>query len=441
MLFRSVSGVVNVFDTEDAYREALDVANNLSSNIRNAASSAATVGAQATGATGTNNAGAINSSMNAGVTAALGSIASDASGFGLPDDVVKAARTAAEKSGATVSSVIAAVLGADLGQGWVQAAQVNPNNGDVLVGGKVTAKVTLSSKATVLNGGRGLDILNSGDPVGAVLVQASGKLNLIAGIDLPNTNIDAAKAEKAFLLLVHHDANTGKYSLITSANPLAKNFVPFVPDWFNTTGKATQVGTISLAATDMKQITPNSSSTNWQLIGLGSPNENTTAPAGHVPSLPRSFVGLDTATGDIFDMWSLDRDTEDHDMALALAGNKTAVATELADGSTLSTIVAASYVKSGNALAWHNDDNDSDKTLFVMQAAIPTSGVVLPVGWSLVNMPSGTISATSVQAVLNIGAQAGTGQTTWFADDGGTPSVTAGKAYFVFSKSGGKITQ
>ncbi len=428
--------------------QAVSQAQNLHSNIQSAARNAAREGSRATGADGStfannannesyNNAGSISSSMAAGVAAALSEIA----GYGLPAFVVNAARDAAAAKDATPASVAAAVLRQTNGYGgFIQTLTLDPVSG-VLTNAatKKTGNMVLKN-ATSTTAGRGLNLV-AGYPHGATKVVTGNKFNLLAGIDLPNTDVDAAKAKSYFWLLVHTSAASGNYTLLTSADPLAANFVPFVPDWFNTAGTATVLPAQDLAK--FRKVTPHASTANWQLLGLGTLARVAKGPAGHTPSFPRTFVGLNS--GVPASLWT--NDAAGSDMALALAGNKTAVATELGSNKdTLSTLsLDTSMVKDAAALAWKNDTNDSTKPMYVLQTSATTPAVKLPVGWSLVNVPStgtlnaGAASATvGVQAVLRLGAQATT-QSSWFVTDGGSPSVTAGEAVFVFSKAGGPL--
>lgn len=420
-------------------------ADTLDTAIRAAANAAGLAGAKATGADGSNNgntftnSGSLNAAMNAGVATALATVATQA----VPDYVVEAARLAAAAPNATVSSVVSAILSTTQGRGVIQTLTLDTVKG-TLSGGTSKGTVGLAN-ATTTTLSRGLNVFGQ---IGATIVTTGNKFNLLAGVDLPDTDLPALKAKKYFLLLEHSSASSGVNTLLTSADPLAANFLPFNPDWTNTAGVATIIptATTQLNLAKYRKVVPNSSATKWQLIGLGDPARGT-APTGHVASFPRAFVGMPTAGGTPVSMWT--NDGAGTDMALALKANAPAVATELGDNKdTLSTIVDASFVPRSWALGWKNDADDSANELNVLQvttAVAPT----LSAGWSLVTVPaSGTLAAGAadathgVQAVLRLGAAATAttaGQTTWFVSDGGTPTVTAGESVFVFSKSGGPL--
>ncbi len=271
---------------------------------------------------------------------------------------------------------------------------------------------------------------------------------------------------------MHRDA-TGKYTLLTSADPAAANYVPFSPDIFNKvtgTGGVAMRAETKLSVTDVKALAIPASA-NWALYGLGKP-AMATKPAVTVTAdkaFPRKFVGLNTSSGLPVSFWTNDgAGASSDDIALALAGNKVGLATELmtdtgaTTGPTLSNITDTSYVKNAVALGWMDENGATDGgagvvgKLYVAQATgvfAPATALTAPkldTGWSLVTVP-GTVGAavtslgTVVDAVIKVGAQvgatagAGTGQFTWLLSDGAMPSLTAGEAVIVHAKAAGSL--
>ncbi|MFA6544485.1 MAG: hypothetical protein WCS99_08670 [Limisphaerales bacterium] len=442
-------------DVRLAYDNAVNAARSLSSDIRNAARNAGSQGASATGASmndtnnsGTSNAGSLNAAMNAGVAAALASLANDASGFNLPDATVLAARTAAAAPNATVSGVTAAILASDLGMGWIQPVNIDPIKGAITGrdGGKASGSVELKNALTA--GDRGLKLLdNTGKftvPSGITAVNGaavvgtvngvSDRFNLLLGTD-PKTNDLQSIRKPTFVLLVHTSAVDGSQRLLTSADPLAANFLPYEPNLMSGLGTRKDM---AIDLSKIRKVTP-AASTQWALYGFGNPAHAATPPLNHKPLFERRFVGLNS-TGLPVSLWTNDGNSKD--LALAMVGNKTTVATELkSNGETLSTIAPTSFVAGAVGLAWANDvSTDNTKPMFIQQGAAMTSKV--PVGWSLVTVPSTGLlpTATVVNAVIKVGSQLASGkQYTWVTGDTTAPVLSAGEAVFVYSKLGGAL--
>lgn len=358
-----------------------------------------------------------------------------------------------------------------------------------------TATLPDSTSSTDSAGVLASGMVGSGAPgITTALVGATGAangFNLLVGVD-PKTNTQRNNLQNTFLLVELEEnppASAAQQvvtrTLLTSAEPGAANFLPFVPDVFGTSyptgtgngsGKATVLSnTLSPpvapalvglpgGAFDTSRITKVGlqDSTGWALYGMGSPDRSAT-PAGSLLSIPRAFVGLDLKTGNPTSYWT--NDTGTSDMALAMAGNKVSVATEGAAPpagtywnvpDTLSNIAPSSFVAKAVALAQANDviarKYGSPSTLlrdalFVQQTtpAIAVGAVILPVGWSLINVPAAGLSAAGVgvaaiEGVVKVGAQATT-QSTWFKTDGTALSTVlgAGDTAFVFAKTGGKL--
>ena len=379
----------------------------------------------------------------------------------------------------------------------VYEVMLDPNTGKIT--GRLTGEIKITSKQAI-GTDRGLRFLdaNGKDSATAVLhgsslvaaksatnlaLPASDNLNLLMGIDPLNGDFGAIQALNPFVLLVHKDS-TGKYTMLTSADPYAGNYLPFAPDVLTFT---TGTGGIAVRAKSPLSVTDVKSfdlpvSNNWALYGFGKPAVNAKPPAGVKPdtAFPRKFVGLDTDAGTPMSFWTNDAAlaADAADIALAMTGNKVAVATELLTddgkktGPTLSSITDTSVVKNAVAYGWRNADGASDGAtgvlgkLFVAQATgsfAPATTLPAPTlapGWSLVTVP-GTAGAavtslgTVVDAVIKVGAQVGfsgttltaagtgsglgNGQFTWFAVDGAMPALTAGEAVFVHAKASGAL--
>jgi len=377
----------------------------------------------------------------------------------------------------------------------VYEVMLNPNTGAITgrLTGNIVIKAGTSVAATANRGLRFLDgkavVTATPTVIGSSVVaqkSATGlalpgtaNINLLMGIDPASNDLSALTSKNPFVLLVLQDS-TGKYTQLTSANPLAANYMPFAPDVLN---KATGTGGIAkrapmlLSVTDVKALYLPAAA-NWALYGFGN-RAMAAKPAVSVTpvnAFPRDFVGLNTITGVPVSFWTNDGATFG-DMALSMAGNQVGVATDLtttpaAAGSTLSTIGTANMVKGAEGLAWANADgvanggNAQLGNLYVAQATgvfAPATAAPAPTvaaGWSLVNVP-GVVGApvaslgTVVDAVIKVGAQVGVtggtlttagvnaglgkGQFTWLAEDGAMPALTAGEAVFVHAKAKGSL--
>jgi len=329
--------------------------------------------------------------------------------------------------------------------GWIQAVNIDPVKGAITGrdGAKVSGNVEL--KNAPVAGDRGLKLFNGtsfGAPAGGTVNGAavvgtvngvSNRFSLLLGTDPKTTDFNSLK-KPTFVLLVHTSAVDNSQRLLTSANPRAANFLPYEPNLQSLSGTRTE---IALDLSKIRKVSP-AGSTNWALYGMGTPAYAAKPPADHKVLFERDFVGLDA--GKPVSLWT--NDGFGADMAMAMVGNKTFVSTELkANGETLTTITPTSYVAGAEALAWANDKNsDGSKPMFVQQAAAVTSKV--PVGWSLVTVPSTGLlpTATVVNAVIKVGSQLASGkQYTWITGDTTPPALTAGEAVFVYSKLGGAL--
>jgi hypothetical protein len=255
----------------------------------------------------------------------------------------------------------------------------------------------------------------------------------------PGTNFGAITSANAFVLLVHEQPGTtgSTFTMLSSADPSAANFVPFKPNLLTGLGVRTTLASV-LANIKHLTVVP---STNWALYGVGFPARQT-VPAGQTWSFPRGFVGIDI-NGIPKSFWS--NDGQQGDMAMTMGNNKILVATEIQpQGTTLSTINSAFGINGSVAFGWSNDaPGIAGDEIDVLQSTAAVTPKVLP-GWTLVTVPAGgTFNTTTVNAIIRVGAQldaAGTPQQTWIqATDGTPPTLTAGEAVFVFSKAGGNL--
>jgi hypothetical protein len=389
----------------------------------------------------------------------------------------------------------------------IYEVMLDPNTGKI--SGRLTGDVSIKVGSST-SSNRGLRFLDAygadtatATPHGSSLVAAksatnlalpgTANLNLLMGIDPKSANFGAIDALNPFVLLVHQDS-TGKYTLLTSADPLAANYMPFKPDVLNMatgTGGIAVRGTVPLSVTDVKAFDLPVSA-NWALYGFGKPAMAAKPAVATAPdkAFPRKFVGLVTKSGAALDgkpvsFWTGDAGligppNTGGDLAMSMAANKVGVATELQTdtgsltGPTLSNIGDANTVKNAVAIAWRNADGALDGAtaklgkIYVAQATGPFAPVApatlaaptLAPGWSLVTVP-GTLGASvsslgdKVDAVIKVGAQVGftgttlttqgtgsgvgTGQFSWFAVDGAMPALTAGEAVFVHAKAAGAL--
>lgn len=309
---------------------------------------------------------------------------------------------------------------------------LDPNTG--AISGKLTGSITYKKTAGTVTA-RGLNNYGS---VAQGLVDANGKFNLIAGTDPTTAEIAAALPADLFLILVHEDQqNTRSYTQLTSANPGASNYLAYVPD-LRRAGTRVVLGVAPGVAGTATGTAVNIDLAKYWVDNLAVSTSWALMPVGTVSGLkavdvPRSFVGVDSSTGVPHSYWTNDAGATD--MALALAGNKVGLATELGTGDTLSTITSANFVSGAAALAFANSGAAANQTLTFAQAATITAKV--PAGWSLVTVPAAGLNATTVSAVLRVGY--GVTTTTWYAADGAMPAFAAGEVVFVYSKLGGAL--
>jgi hypothetical protein len=480
--------------------------------IKLAASAAGYHGAAATGASGSGikvdgtsgtvtQGGTQTSAMAAiqsGVAAALAAVVETAN---IPPSTIGAATSAAQAQNATVASVVAAVLNSR-GAIQVQSAQVDvlgkiiAAGGVVLndfataakapdAGGKVSAPAILGGQLTLTKAGgttaaRGLVFVSPADPMvlsatagpsnvwGAGVIGTvngvANSFNLLLGADTKTAEMLAKTNRDLFVLIVHRPAAAtlpAEINLLTSADPFAANYMPFVANLTDTNaataGKRTNLA-LNIAKLNKVGLVAN---TSWALYGLGDPAVATVAPKGAsaTGSFPRRFVGLKgtTQTDTVpTTFWTSDL-TGTSDMALTMNGGAVAVATELGDKkATLSTIQQSSFVTGANALAWKNDvvgaGSNADHLDILQNSVAPAAGkIVVRPGWSLVTVPSAmTVAAglAKVDAVIKVGSQVSAGYTWIKSADAGTvtlgvpttaPALTAGEAVFVYSAAGGAI--
>lgn len=338
-------------------------------------------------------------------------------------------------------------------------------------------------------------VTTSVDSAGGVPTGTLNSFNLLLGVD-PKWADTILNLADTFVLAVLTDpgapgATAYQYTLLTSANPAAANYVPFDANLLTLKGTRTKLSNTAAGSFDLAKlkVLPLAPSTNWALYGTGVPDVK--AGADIMKAFDRNFVGLNMnydpesdTNGYPKSFWTSDGAC--CDMAITLLGNKAAVAVESwSNGATASTITGASVLKGANALAWANDiaggsvyggpDDPVYPTiypagiltdaLFVQQAAF-TGVVKLPAGWSLVNIPGVvgtpvTSLGDKVDAVIKVGSQADVvvvnrdnppldppvlqttqNQFTWIkATDGAMPALTAGEAVFVYSKTGGSLLQ
>ncbi len=401
--------------------------------INVAAQHAGEVGSTATGADGSVING--NSSITTSSAAALAS--GDAAAAAevirqyfvgakiLPQAVMVAAANAAAAANATPASVVKAVL-ATINDYKVRTSSLDPVSGAIT--GAVTAKLAIKN-ATTTTAARGLviDSFYNADGIVGTVNGVANSFNLLVGIDPANANLNALKSPAKFVILVHESAATGEFTMLTSADAAAANFVPFSANLLTGSGARTTLAPIVLANLKAIDEAPNA----WTLVPLGNPAKKA-APSGYTASFDQMFVGL--SGGAPQSTWT--NDGCGTDMALAMVGNKATAASEQGvNKSTLSTITSSSYIAGASALAWKNDCN-LGTTMFVMQGT-PVAAK-LPAGWSLVTTPSSGTFGAAVTGVINVGSQT-TAPFTWITGDTGAPPVAGGDPVFVYSKAGGAL--
>ena len=343
----------------------------------------------------------------------------------LPQAVMVAAANAAAAANATPASVVKAVL-ATINDYKVRTSSLDPVSGAIT--GAVTGKLAIKN-ATTSTAARGLviDSFYNADGIVGTVNGVANSFNLLLGIDPANANLNALKSPAKFVILVHESAETGEFTMLTSADAAAANFVPFSANLLTGSGARTTLAPIVLANLKAIDEAPNA----WTLVPLGNPAKKA-APSGYTASFDQMFVGL--SGGAPQSTWT--NDGCGTDMALAMVGNKATAASEQGvNKSTLSTITSSSYIAGASALAWKNDCN-LGTTMFVMQGT-PVAAK-LPAGWSLVTTPSSGTFGAAVTGVINVGSQT-TAPFTWITGDTGAPPVAGGDPVFVYSKAGGAL--
>lgn len=448
--------------------------------VRAIAATAATAGAAATGAATANASGngAVGpSSMNAGAAGAMAALL--AANW---SELYKSVALAAGGT-PTVTGIVSAILKHVGGPLAVKSAMLNPVTG-VVTGPGVTGKLSISTN-TGVKGIRGLAFIKNSDgksvasagatdaatvaaPWASAVVTSAGTYTMLLGVE-PTTADLLSKAANQFVLLVHTpaagvDGNRSDLNMLTSADPLAGNFMPWAPNL--QTGLGTRT-TLASNLAKLNKLAP-VASTNWALYGLGDPFVLAAPPLGHVPSFERTFVGIAASDGYPKSFWTNDGQDAGEDMAMTIVSKVVSVATELgASKNTLSTFKPASFVKGAQGLGWKNDAvgvvkvtnsaNTGDHIDILQNATAPAAGkIVVGPGWSLVTVPSAMTAAAGlakVDAIIKVGSQVTSGYTWIKKDDGGTigtvapnvgvpttvPALTAGEAVFVFSTAGGAI--
>ena len=310
-------------------------------------------------------------------------------------------------------------------------------------------------------------------------VDGVGSYNLLLGIDPAIEQLAASQPMPVnpFVLLVHEQpvapgicdadniSNTPpacrygiKYTLLTSSDPKAANYLPFTPDVFNKSATITRPSNMATDLDAIKRVAPVPSNS-WALYGLGNPALATTQPTAAVAAAqwPRQFVGLGHVDSNHIapvSFWV--GDGVGRDMAMTMVGGVPNIAAELgytnlpAGGAPqylgTTTSLTMNNVIGAAAMAWLNDSNngnnangDGNDELDVLQAG--KVGATLTAGWSLVTIPaSGTINTNTIDAIIKVGAQTASSYT-WVkaADSASTPNplLTPGEAVFVHAAGTG----
>lgn len=330
----------------------------------------------------------------------------------------------------------------------VYVVNVDPKSGNI--NGRLTGAIGIKNAPSLgVVGNRGLAFVQTNgklafpdttNPVGTspakaqAMLKADGSYRLFIGAD---TNDNAASLKDAFILAVLEESSSGTTTrrLVTSADALASNFVPFRTNLSQTKDAGRiDLGNITLANLVKADL---ATSTSWQLVGAGFLDRK--APTILAAGLPRLFVQLDTTDVVPEAVWTNDQKTGD--MALSMVGNKAGVATEGTAGDTVST-----FAPKGNAVAFGfmNDGGTNAKqngtglkSLFFMTKA--SEDVALPAQtWSLVSVPTSwtTSLPTGISMILKVGAGYGTSNVSW-SKDAGDAAITlkANEPVFVFSKT------
>ena len=329
----------------------------------------------------------------------------------------------------------------------VYAVNLDPKSG--AISGRLQGNVGIKNAPSLgAVGNRGLAFVQTDgklafpdttNPVGTspakaqAMVKADGSYRLFIGADAKASN----ELNDTFVLMVLEESSSGTTTrrMVTSADSLASNYVPFRTSLsqLKDAGRI-DLGNITLANLHEAKLT---SSTAWQLVGAGFLDRK--APTINAPGLPRLFVQLDTTGVEPEGIWLNDQKTGD--MALSMVANRAGVATEGSTGDTVST-----FAPKGNAVAFGfmNDGGTNAKqngtglkSLFFMNKA--SEDVALPAStWSLVSVPKSweTTLPAGVTMILKVGAGYGTSNVSW-SKDAGDAAITlkANEPVFVFAKT------
>lgn len=352
-------------------------------------------------------------------------------------------------------------LGLTLGdvQGW------NSNNDAIYeltldpVTGNITGTLTGKLDITFTPGNTGAYglIVDGGGaaPNAEATVAADGSFDLLVGVEPTSLQVGQGMAgfQDRFVILVHDDSgNTRRFTQLTSANPANVNFVTFEPNLASLKGTRTVLGVAPgiagpfAATTGSAQTIDLSKYLSGNVVGAGAAlpwrirsavNPANVAVVPPTASFARSQVGLDRTTNDGAPRSVWTNDGAMTDMAMTMTGSKVFIATELANGSTLSTITNGSFTPGAVAFAFRSDGLPNATVQFNPAQGVPLTSIKVGLGWSLVAAPNATPSA-AVDAIIRVGSA--TGQFTWIRGDAGAvPALTVGEGVFVFSKLGGAL--
>lgn len=330
----------------------------------------------------------------------------------------------------------------------VYEVMLNPVTGAIT--GRLTGSIGMTKATTA--GTHGLVFINAAGAdqtdahtagtVAQGVVDATGAFNLLVGVDPQNANLAKIKNGGGFVLLVHEQPGASAatmFTLLTSADSGAANYLPFTPNL------VTGLGVRTTVAYDLSKYVKNTVPLEniWAVGGPINPARAAGAAGSITPiTFPRMFVGVADNLGNLGGFgepqnnWNNDGNTGD--MALAMVSNKPSVATQLSDDTTLSTFSSASFVNGAVAMAWYNDNDvasAANEHIDVQQSATAVVPKQVALGWSLVTVPTAGLNAATADAVIRVGK--GKSQFTWIkATDGAMPALTPGEAVFVFAKPG-----
>lgn len=336
----------------------------------------------------------------------------------------------------------------------IYQVSVDPISG--AISGRLTGQLAITeSLADTALKQRGLHYLDSNGDVAANqaagvfsigVVGTGGAFQAMIGANTGGGGANFTNKLAGAFVVLHHKSSAAGNALteLTSVDSGASNYLPFSAD-LSRAGTRVTIDPFTLA--NIRKVTLTNLAS-WQLVGLGNPSRMAAAAGNIKPeTFPRMFE--DTVGNNGF--WT------DHtagtfnantDVAMALAGNRIGVATELSDGNTLNVINAvgatANLVNNSWAMALSNAGPQAG-SLYVLQKT--AAATTLARGWSLVTVPGtpGGTAVTSlgagVEAIIRVGAQAAS-QFTWMKTaDGATlpASLKPGEAVFVYSKTGGAL--